>query len=689
MIIFVSSVFLLLLLASIVYSFSRKFTLPYTIVLFVVGMGITPLRNIVWGQETMLTFSPDLLFYVFLPVLVFEAWYNIHYKNYAKNKIPIRWLAILGVILSVWCFAFWWYVLLDITGYHLPLIVLLLLWAIVSATDPVAVLSLFKKIRVPSRLRLLFEGESLLNDGTAVALFFILLEVIRHGAIFSFTTLWWSFVQFFVMIWGGVIVGSVFGVVFAKLVKYIKNNEAVEITITMILAHLTFLFCEYLSNHLIIGWFDIHISGVIATAFAAIIMGNYGRVKISPKIEQYVHKFWGFFSFVANSLIFLLMGLSVQYISIPLQELSPPLLILIGILLVSRAVWVYIPLNVYNLFCKRNLIPSRWQHLLVRWGLRGAVGLTMAFMVPEWLSLWEVWWGYALRDLILSFTIGIVIFSLLVEGLTIRPLIRKLRITTLQDIEQFQQLQAQILLYNSLYTKTLQKNNPDTNHVFDYKSLSALYLQRTQHTKQEMTVFLNTHKDAKHLIERSLWLRAIGIELYFLKKMYTYEEITEPVYIHLLDIFHRQQERLEKGEQQIQPGQHHTQWKYENFFLRFLHLHYHRITSDSNQYLINRAKFLITNQVIEIFTHIQKVWCGYPTKYLTHLIQTYKVFRQKAEQYLLANKNSFQDTTMQQKLLENALHAFQEDECKFFFDSQMITENVYQYFIQTMHKEDI
>jgi len=99
----------------------------------------------------------------------------------------------------------------------------------------------------------------------------------------------------------------VFGILFATVIKRINNNEHVEITLTMVLAHIVFLLAEYITHFVIIGDFDPKISGVIATAYAAIIMGNYGKSKISPKVEAYMDKFWSFFSFVTNSLVFLMM----------------------------------------------------------------------------------------------------------------------------------------------------------------------------------------------------------------------------------------------------------------------------------------------------------------------------------------------------------------------------------------------
>lgn len=214
---------------------------------------------------------------------------------------------------------------------------MLLFGIIISSTDPVAVLAIFKEFGVPKRIYLLFEGESLFNDGTSVALFMILLSVILSEGSISVSTMTLSF---FGMIIGGVIIGVLIGILFSKAIKYVKFNEQSEITLTMVIAHLSFLVCEYLSQVLAIDGFSLHISGVIATAYTAIVIGNYGKTKITPQVEKYMSRFWDLFTFVCNSLVFLLMGMLLVTVQVPIKALLVPIGISLVIVLVGRVVAV-------------------------------------------------------------------------------------------------------------------------------------------------------------------------------------------------------------------------------------------------------------------------------------------------------------------------------------------------------------
>jgi CPA1 family monovalent cation:H+ antiporter len=162
------------------------------------------------------------------------------------------------------------------------------------------------------------------------------------------------------MLIGGAIFGAIIGVIFAKIIEKIKNHEYVEITFTMILAHLTFILTELINIYIP----HIEISGIIATAVAAIIMGNYGKFKISPKVEEYMDKFWGFFAFLSNSLVFILIGFILSKIHIKISEFILPTIIAIVVVIIARAISVYVPLNLIKLTKWEEPVPTNRQHLL-------------------------------------------------------------------------------------------------------------------------------------------------------------------------------------------------------------------------------------------------------------------------------------------------------------------------------------
>lgn len=185
LLVFIDILFLFIV-ASFVNILARKIGIPYTVLLFVTGMLLYPLSEFAFfGFIESLTLTPELLFYVFLPVLLFESGYNIKYKELTQNKLSIWTLAIVGMLISTLLVASIGYYALQLVSYPVPFAVMFLFGALISATDPVAVLSLFKEVGAPRRLSLIFEGESLFNDGTALALFFITLEIIISGVFTS------------------------------------------------------------------------------------------------------------------------------------------------------------------------------------------------------------------------------------------------------------------------------------------------------------------------------------------------------------------------------------------------------------------------------------------------------------------------------------------------------------------------
>ena len=178
-----------LIIALLVNILAKKIHLPYTILLFVAGLLLIPVTIYVPGMDFLDSFklTPELLFYIFLPVLIFESGYNIKHQHLAKNSTTIWVLATIGLLIATLIIGFGTHYVANFFGYYIPLEVTLLFGIIISATDPVAVLSIFKKMGTPHRLNLLFEGESLFNDGTALAVFLVLLEIFRHGVFDAYT----------------------------------------------------------------------------------------------------------------------------------------------------------------------------------------------------------------------------------------------------------------------------------------------------------------------------------------------------------------------------------------------------------------------------------------------------------------------------------------------------------------------
>lgn len=388
----------LLIAASVIAVFSARLKIPYTVALVLGGLAIGSLHHLQavesltqGNQPNWLT--PDIVLILFLPPLLFEASINLPFRELRENLIPILLLASVGVLAAtlICGYAIHWV-------FRIPVIVALAFGSIISATDPISVISVFKEMGVPKRLSMILEGESLFNDGTSVALFGVLLAAATSGNL----SIAEGIGRFFLLVVGAAILGSLMGYLFGKVTQRI-DEPRIEITLTAILAYSSYLIAQ-----------SLHLSGIIATVAAGIVIGNWGaEVGMSPRTRAAVWAFWDYASFVINSLLFLLIGMQVRVSELAHAWLAT--LIAIGAVLLGRALSIYSLAPISNLFTLK--VPARWQHLLVWGGLRGALALALV------LSLQKT---FPYRSELSVWTFGVVAFSIIVQGLTLKPLISAL-----------------------------------------------------------------------------------------------------------------------------------------------------------------------------------------------------------------------------------------------------------------------
>ncbi len=387
----------LLLIASGVAMATRWIRVPYTLALVIVGLIISPMHFL-----PAVHISPDLILLIFLPALLFEAAWNLKLESLRENIGPILLLAVLGVCLSVGVVG-----AVMRFGIDLPWSTALLFGAMISATDPVSVLAIFKKLGLPKRLATIVEGESLLNDGTAVVVFKIVLAIVIGANLDQSSTdvALDSLREFAKVVFGGFAVGAAVGILASALTSRF-DDHLLEITLTTIAAYGSFLGAE-----------SLHVSPVIAVLVAGLILGNYGREKgMSPTTQVAVNSFWEYAAFVVNSLVFLLIGLEIQLPT--LVENATGLVWAILAMIASRIVAVYGLMPLANRFF--TAVPFRWQHVLFWGGLRGSLSMALALSLP--LPASE-------RSQLVTLIFGAVIFSLLAQGLTVGPLLKWLRLT--------------------------------------------------------------------------------------------------------------------------------------------------------------------------------------------------------------------------------------------------------------------
>ena len=388
---------------------------PYTLALVIVGLVISPMHFL-----PVVHISPDLILLIFLPALLFEAAWNLKLDQLRRNLLPILLLAVPGVVLTTAVIG-----LILHLGLGLAWHPALLFGAMISATDPVSVLALFKKLNLPERLSTIVEGESLLNDGTAVVVFRIILGA-GVGASADFGGLALNSVrEFVVVVAGGIAAGAVVGLLASFLTAYF-DDHLLEITLTTISAYGSFLLAE-----------SIHVSPVIAVLATGLLIGNYGRVTgMSPPTQVAVNSFWEYAAFVVNSLVFLLIGLEIQVTT--LAEQFWPVAWGVAAMLAARLVSVFLLVPVGNLLGES--VPPRWQTVLFWGGLRGSLSIALVLSLPV---------NVPGRAQLVTMIFGAVIFSLLAQGLSIGALLRLLKFSTLEPRGREQELVEGRILANA------------------------------------------------------------------------------------------------------------------------------------------------------------------------------------------------------------------------------------------------
>jgi CPA1 family monovalent cation:H+ antiporter len=365
--------------------------IPYTLLLVIVGLGLALV------DVRLVTLSPALILFIFLPPLLFEAAWNLKWSDLKQEFVPICLYAVLGVVISIAGVAIG---LNQLAG--LSITTALLIGASLSATDPVSVTALFRELGVSNRLVTLMEGESLFNDGMAVVAFGFLVALPLGNAELGFQPIT---VEFFQVVGIGLAVGGLIGFGISYLTQRF-DLPMVEQSLTLVSAYGTYLITEDLGG-----------SGVIGVVTTGLILGNFGsRIGMNPRTRIIVSEFWEFLAFFVNSIVFLLIGDQIRFAS--LGENLQTIVVTVAVMILMRAIAIFI-LSYLSTTITKSAISLPEQTILWWGGLRGSVSIALALSVPTILP------G---REKIIAIVFGVVLFTLLVQGLSIKPLVKQLNL---------------------------------------------------------------------------------------------------------------------------------------------------------------------------------------------------------------------------------------------------------------------
>lgn len=337
----------LLLIASLVGIVTERLRVPYTTGLVLIGLVLA------FFVQQEINVSPQLFLGLLVPPLIYEAAFQVKAKDLLRDLAPILSLAIPGVLLTTVLVGGVLYF-----GTNFSLVTALLFGSLIAATDPVAVVSLFRSLGVPKRLQLLIEGESLFNDGTAIVVFNLMVIVSVTG----YFNLPASILNFVLISGGGLIVGFVLGLLISLAISMI-NNPLIETTITSVLAFGSYIVAK-----------QFHVSGVLSAVAAGIVSGNLGPSRMSPTTRILAFNFWEYAAFLANSIIFLLIGLQID-LNILITDWNAILWEILAVL-VARAA------SIYGLSWIGPGVPTRYKHILYWGGSAGSyffgIGIKLA-----------------------------------------------------------------------------------------------------------------------------------------------------------------------------------------------------------------------------------------------------------------------------------------------------------------------
>ncbi|MFZ5376815.1 MAG: cation:proton antiporter [Patescibacteria group bacterium] len=636
----VLAVSIILVCFAVLQYISIKKNLPYTAVLLVFGLVGKELLHLI-HLPVHLELGSDLTYHILLPILLFGSALHLNFHQFRLQFKTISFLATFGLLTAVFLIGT---LLSLILGWDIT--TSLMFGALISATDPIAVLSLFQTLGGPKRLALIADGESMFNDATAVVLFRILAAVVVGGEQITQHTVIHSLQEFSYVFIGSILAGAIYGYIVSWILAKIENNLLVETTLTLGAGLFAFTAAEHY----------LHLSGVISVVVAGLFVGNLGKARISPQVAHFVHEMWDYLGFLAVSLVFFFATFHLE-LSFLISHF-PDWLWVVGAVLISRAISIYGSVWITNhwaFFNDEPNIPSKWQHILNWGGLRGVIPLVLVFSLPD---------SYIYKEAMFNYTFATLLFTLFINGSTIAWLIKKLKVNL------------------PSYSEFIQKHYDE---IFDleaaiHKLKNGRVLGIDQEAQNQQITSWKNNVDRIHDLlsslepqhfKTALSLQALSIERGVYEKLLQRQEISEVVFYELDSQLDLQIDAIDYPELHTRlvdkKGRIHTSKHFRRRVLAIRsfvarHPHLSKFFSVDKQslilerYMLVRARLIGCDRVLRFIETLSRhSEARKIRKSIAELRQFYQTYQLKANHDLERLKNQANIEPYQSFVLEHAL----------------------------------
>lgn len=506
-----------LLVGAILKSILKKTGFPYTVGLFALGLGIglldrfdclDAMPRVERAITTVGDINPDFILYVFLPILIFDAAYEMNMHIFKKTLANSTLLAVPGLIVCMLLTAL---VMIGISlfvpeysSWTWPLA--LMFGALISATDPVAVVALLHELGTSKRFSTLVDGESLLNDGTGIVCFMLFFGAYTlEGASADSPA-----VQFLKVVMGGVLLGYCMSRLTIWFITRINSEEVIQNSVIILSAYVTFILSQYYMG----------ISGVIALVTFGLVISYVGRPRLKPQVNAFMEKFWELLTHIANTLVFIMVGVVIaEKVDLSWSDLLILLLVYVALNLIRFAMITLF----YPVMKRLGYGLTKRESVILTWGgLRGALGMTLALMVSYTPGIPE-----DIRRQILFLTAGIVTLTLSVNATTMRWLLNRLGLTQIPN--------ARLLIDTKVATYLRESAEKYAEKLAEKEPLSAANWNKVRKYLPDVSRNALPQTPQKREFLSEIRLRVLDREKTICRKIYEEGVISKTTFLHIMN----------------------------------------------------------------------------------------------------------------------------------------------------------